>query len=413
VTVGVPQGTSGVTSGAGKLVTDTSTPPVAGGTNWEAYTHEELHGMLWQDADVADVSAVAEEWRKHSAALADHAVALREQQTALKGTWEGEAADLAVTRLGDLADRVDDISAHAATAQQAAQEAADALARARAMMPPPPTAPPIPPGGAAPAFPGALPAVPAVPTVPAMPTVPTVPSASSMGDPATWFSAPTAPAAEETTAPDTASGSYFWFGAPPQANAFNPATSPSFFMTFGAPPTTNTGSAFNSMATGGSSMYFNTYAADQAKSQAVYTMRVYESSLHDGNGLTATYAARSYGTGRAPAPGQPFVGRGAGDVPQPGGVPWDRLVGSNPLRQGPAVGVGATSGGMAVPHGVVPAESAAGRGAGHGGMVPPVAPRSGTGENEENHENRMPTIDQGLFAVDTRASAPVIGVGGD
>ena len=51
--------------------------------NWEAYSHEELHRMLWQDADVADVSTVASEWTRHRAALDTHAEVLREQRTAL------------------------------------------------------------------------------------------------------------------------------------------------------------------------------------------------------------------------------------------------------------------------------------------------------------------------------------------
>lgn len=364
--------------------TDYYASPEAGGTNWEAYTHEELHGMLWQEADVADVGAVAEEWRKHSAALADHAAALREQQAALASGWEGEAADLAVTRLGDLAGHVDDIGAHAAAAYKAAQEAADALARARTMMPPPPAAAPA----ADPAT-WFSPGMATVPTLPTLPTVPTVP----------------------TTQAAPAGGSYFWFGAPPPANLPATTSSPTFYMTFGAPPTTNTASAFDAMATGGSSMYFNTYGADQAKQQAVYTMRVYESSLHDGNGLTATYAARSYGTGTAaPAPGQSATGRIAGEVPRPGGVPWHRLVGDSPLRPGPAVGAGTPGGGMPLPQTTPTPEPAAVRGAGHGGMVPPVAGRGNAGDDDEQHENRMPTIDQGLFVVDTRTSAPVIGV---
>ncbi|GAA4298408.1 hypothetical protein GCM10023148_57600 [Actinokineospora soli] len=43
-----------------------------------------------------------------------------------------------------------------------------------------------------------------------------------------------------------------------------------------------------------------------------------------------------------------------------------------------------------------------------GGMSPPVGQRGGGTEDEE-HENRMPVLDHGLFAVDAPISAPVIG----
>ena len=54
-----------------------------GAVNWEAYSHDELYQMLWQDADVADVSTVATEWAQHRAALDTHAEVLREQRAAL------------------------------------------------------------------------------------------------------------------------------------------------------------------------------------------------------------------------------------------------------------------------------------------------------------------------------------------
>ncbi|WP_179118270.1 WXG100 family type VII secretion target [Saccharothrix sp. ALI-22-I] len=87
-------------------------PVPMGGVNWDAYTHEELHDMLWREADVADVGTVAEEWRRHSAELAGQATELRDQQAALRAGWEGDAAELAGAGLGELADRLDTISAH-------------------------------------------------------------------------------------------------------------------------------------------------------------------------------------------------------------------------------------------------------------------------------------------------------------
>src|ERR1700741_4544273 len=81
------------------------TPP--GGTNWNAYTHEELYRMLWgEDADVGDVSTVAAEWGRHSDALTEFADALRSQREALTSNWQGRAAELAGNRLGELSDKI-------------------------------------------------------------------------------------------------------------------------------------------------------------------------------------------------------------------------------------------------------------------------------------------------------------------
>lgn len=358
------------------------------GVNWDAYTHEELYRMVWEGADVADVSGIAEEWRRHSATLADHAVHLRDQQAALREDWEGDAAELAATQLGSLADRVDDISARAATNQQAAQEASEALALVRAMLPPPP--------GAAPAATAET----AAPVREPRQAAPTTADFTSMDfgelgmDYASAFRsmdftqfAPTAPSSTSGTG-----GFYFWFGAPPTS------------------PTT---SSFGSVANGGSSMYFTDFVANQSKAQAVYAMQVYESSLNRGGQLVAgpgATDARTYGLDRAPSGAttggwQPAAGG------QPGGVPWDRLVGrgQQPLAPGPGVS-GRLPAGMSAPLGGMPAaEAAAARTAGHGGMVPPVGAR-GAGAEDERHENRMPVIDRGLFSVEGQISVPVIGV---
>ncbi|MFD5244656.1 hypothetical protein ACFWIW_08940 [Amycolatopsis sp. NPDC058340] len=112
------------------------TPP-EGEVNWEAYSHEELHRMLWQDADVRDVSTIAAEWSGHRAALVNHAEVLREQRAALLDGWRGSGAEEAARRLLVLAERVDKIAEFAHAVERAAQQAADALAWARATMPAP------------------------------------------------------------------------------------------------------------------------------------------------------------------------------------------------------------------------------------------------------------------------------------
>lgn len=112
-----------------------------GGTNWNAYSHEELYRMLWQDADVADVSTVAAEWGRHSTVLTEHADALRREAAALRSNWQGRAAELAADRLAELSDRIWNVGARAGTIQKAASDAGDALALARNTMPPPPPDP--------------------------------------------------------------------------------------------------------------------------------------------------------------------------------------------------------------------------------------------------------------------------------
>lgn len=111
------------------------TPP--GGTNWNAYSHEQLYAMLWQDADVGDVSTVAAEWGRHSSALTEYADQLRRQADELRSNWQGRAADLAADRLAELSDRIWNAGARAGTVGKAAGDAGDALALARNTMPPP------------------------------------------------------------------------------------------------------------------------------------------------------------------------------------------------------------------------------------------------------------------------------------
>jgi len=108
-----------------------------GGVNWEAYSHEELHKMLWQDADVRDVSTIAADWSAHRAALVNHAEVLREQRAALLDGWRGDGAEEAARRLLVLTNRVEKIAELAHAGERAAQQAADALAWARATMPAP------------------------------------------------------------------------------------------------------------------------------------------------------------------------------------------------------------------------------------------------------------------------------------
>lgn len=364
-------------------MTTRDSAPAATGVNWEAYSHEELHQMLWEDADVADVSTVATEWTQHRAALDTHADVLREQRAALLDGWQGPAAEEAANRLDALATRVEKISELARAGQQAAQDAADALAMARAMMPPPPT------------------------------------------DPAALFTG-----AQASPMP----------GAPPlPAMPPNPFASYSAIPSFApAPPSPGMNNAFGAVGSGGFSFYFGAGAMDQQKAQAVRAMQTYESSLA-GSGRMIDEARgaippASTTTRTSAIPASPSGGGGSS------GVPWARLVGGGsgsggvsafrggmgmgvspvigsppgagpsapPLGAGPRVGaLAGLPGGPGTPAGQLATQSAAARGAGPGGLMSPFGAQRGA--DDEPYENRLPRIDHGLFTVDTPTTPAVIG----
>ncbi|UVS78772.1 hypothetical protein [Actinokineospora sp. UTMC 2448] len=412
------------------------------GVNWDAYTHEELYRMVWDQADVAEVAAIAEEWRRHSVELADQAVRLRDHQSALRDHWQGEAADLAATRLSELADRLDGISARAAANQQTAHQAGEALALARAMVPPPPSAAGTP-------GPGAIPAPPPPSTQPAYaPQAPVgsipAPSAFSLQASSAFAPDPMVFAPDAAAfAPQASSG----FAPAPSAFAFDPATftpdpsaftpdsaafapsstqvsgfspAPSsggsgWFLVFGAPAVAPSGggmgTAFNAVGTGGSSMYFGDLAANQAKAQAVHAMRVYEASLRGSTvAVPGSVGGRTYGVaGSTTAPPT-----GPVNEPRSGGVPWERLVGGQPVKEPGRVplGAGARVGtAMPVSFGGAPMspEAATARPAGAPGGMAPSAGQRGAGAEDETHENRMPVLDHGLFTVEFPTCAAVIG----
>ncbi|RDI26503.1 hypothetical protein [Lentzea flaviverrucosa] len=343
-----------------------------GEINWEAYSHEELHRMLWQDADVADVSTVADEWTRHRAALDAHAEVLREQRTALLDGWTGAAAEEAATRLGALAERIGKISELAAAGQKAAQDSADALAAARAAMPPPPG-----PGTTMPAFAGlpsapfALPGAPAPLALPGAPFgLPTAPAPFALPSAPAPFALPSAP-----TMPAGTSGFYFYFGAA---------------------------------------------SADQQKAQAVRAMQTYESSLNGSGRLIED--ARSNVPQAAATPRAAAVAQVK--TPSSGGVPWQRLVGGSAATatRGPVIGgtapvsqqltPGMRAGVVFGQHGGIAATgtlTADARTASQNNAM--GAPPAGAARKDEDqeHENQMPTLDHDLFAVTERVSPAVIG----
>lgn len=309
------------------------TPP--GGTNWNAYSHEELYEMLWQDADVGDVGTVAAEWGRHSIALTEFAEALRGQRDELRSNWQGRAADLAADRLAELSDRIWSSGARAGTVQKAANDAGDALALARNTMPPPP--------------------------------------------------------------PDPMTLATSAVGAGP------------------IPP-------LEAALVGGARLFTADAVAGASKAEAVRVMQRYESSLRDSghqvvparpdvttprtyqvDGLDGASTSPAGVSGAAPSAGRAVAG----------GVPWSRLVGGSPPGQpGPGGLVGA---GPGLVRSVLAAESAAlsnaaaQRAMGAGGFLPPAMASRAADDEGRTHRRRLPNVDSGIFTLDQRASAPVIG----
>jgi hypothetical protein len=302
------------------------TPP--GGTNWNAYSHQQLYDMLWQDADVGDVGTVAAEWGRHSNALTGYADALRSEGEALRSNWQGRAADLAAERLAELSDRIWNAGARAGTVQKAANDAGDALALARNTMPPPP--------------------------------------------------------------PDPMTLATSAVGAGP------------------LPP-------LQAVLVGGARVFTADAVAGASKAEAVRVMQRYETSLHNSGqqvvpAQSDATRSRTYQVdgpaGTTSAAGVSSLGGGTG------GVPWARLAGGAPPGQ-PGGLTGAGPGGV---QSVLAAEraalsdAAARRAMGAGGFfAPPMAAQAGDDERDRPHRNNLPNVDKGIFTLDQRTSAPVIG----
>jgi hypothetical protein len=314
------------------------------GTNWNAYSHEQLYQMLWQNADVGDVSTMAAEWGRHSSELTGHAESMRHQRGALQSNWTSSAADLAGEQLGALGDRTSDIGSRAGTVQQATQDAGDALAVARNTMPPPP------------------------------------------GD-------PTAMALSSAAA---GAGAGAVIGGVAGAGAGGVGAGPGALM----------GAAIGAVAAGGGSLFLANVAAAQQKAEAVHVMQRYEASLRNSSRAIAPPGSAAAGAAGMPAQ---TTAAGFGGAGSAGGVPWGKLVGADPLAPGTRGGGALGNALMARPGAL--ANLAAARAAGSGAMVPPGANGARRGEDDEKeHQNRLPTIDQKLFADNRPASTPVIGL---
>lgn len=402
--------------------------PPEGGVNWEAYSHEELYQMLWQDADVADVSTIAAEWAGHREALVNHAEVLREQRAALLASWEGTGAEEAARRLDVLAERMEEIAELARAGEQAAAQAADALAAARAAMPPPP-------GEASAPMNDAMTSWAELTTVP--------PSSAPASQP-------------ETSSTPVALGSEHVPATGAEILAAQNTESEQRYQELPTTPTTSTsstsgsdlGMAFGAVGRAEFSFYVGADTTDLQKQQAVRAMQTYEASLTSSSQMlgqaqgsiqpaTTMSTASTMPSGSAGASGetggtpswQSLTGSGGGTTASRGlaaGAAVGAFAGGagvaaglgaggrigpagNPLAAGLRVGAMTMPGGTAASAAQLAAESATARSGAMGGMMPPGAGARGTSEDEE-HENQLPTIDHQLFPVEEPGSEVVIGL---
>lgn len=327
-------------------------------TNWNSYTHEQLYQMLWQQADVGDVSSVAAEWGRHSTELTSHASALQDQRGALQSNWSGHAAELAANRLGELGDRTSGTSSRAGTVQRATQDAGDALAGARNAMPPPP------------------------------------------GD-------PTGLAVAGATA---GAGAGAAIGAVIGAGAGGIGAGPGALM----------GAAIGAVAGGGGSLFLANVAAAEQKAEAVHVMQRYESSLRQSSQAIAptpsgATEAEAYGADtQTSLAGYAAVGSVDGGGSSGRGVPWGQLVGADPLESGGTAGLRGGSGvlgrALLARTGSMSELAAARAAASSGGGMAPATGGRGRGGQDEEHQSRLPAVDHRLFDVDEQANTPVIGL---
>jgi hypothetical protein len=175
----------------------------------------------------------------------------------------------------------------------------------------------------------------------------------------------------------------------------------------------------NAVIIGGARIFTGDAVAGAQKAEAVRVMQTYEESLRTASHQVVPPQpgdtdSRSYDVGGPEGVTSPSaVGGGglAGGGGGTGGAPWSRLVGGG----AGAPGAGALTGAGPAPlQSVLTAEeaalssAAAQRAGGMGGMYPPMM-RGGQGEGDKQRANRLPNVEDGIFSVDERTTAAVIG----
>ncbi|MGB3437196.1 MAG: hypothetical protein WBA97_00475, partial [Actinophytocola sp.] len=112
-------------------------PTLPGGTDWNAYSHEELYAMVCADADpgqVGEQSTVLDELGRGAYECADE-LSSRRQQVA--EVWQGKASGAFDGTLDEHSTGGTAVAEHAAALSSAVLRASEALSRAQARMPAP------------------------------------------------------------------------------------------------------------------------------------------------------------------------------------------------------------------------------------------------------------------------------------
>ncbi len=166
---------------------------------------------------------------------------------------------------------------------------------------------------------------------------------------------------------------------------------------------------------GGARVFTADAVAGMSKAEAVRVMQRYESSLvNSGRQVVPAQPdatkSRTYDVdgGAGTSPSAVSGGGLSGGASGGGGVPWSQLVGGTQPGPGGMVGGGPAPGPSAQAQSAALSDLATKRATGPGGFFapPPVARNA---EDDKTHQSRLPNVDNGLFALDQRPSAPVIG----
>lgn len=115
---------------------------VSGGTNWAAFSLEELIGMVSDKASVPQLERLADDWRETGDGVTAAADYLADSLDDLMDYWSGESADQARNTVALNAQWVGDLGATARDMGDPIEEAAGALKSAQDAMPKLPETPP-------------------------------------------------------------------------------------------------------------------------------------------------------------------------------------------------------------------------------------------------------------------------------
>ncbi|MGH3864172.1 WXG100 family type VII secretion target [Actinokineospora sp.] len=116
---------------------------VTGGVNWESYSLEDLVAMVAENASAPQLERLADDWRAAGAEVTDAAAVLATALEELMQYWSGAAAEQARADTALNAQWVGDLGETAHQIGDPVQEAAGALKAAQDAMPEIPPAPPV------------------------------------------------------------------------------------------------------------------------------------------------------------------------------------------------------------------------------------------------------------------------------